>query len=239
MAKEMLTQYQFTPGVANAGVLKLNGNVHANELLIVTNVTDNTIIYNFADVTAGLYAHSYDSTDITTFGQNTGNGVTTITLKADTSSQDSADSLLIYADLDNAVEFKPERVYRDPVSKIRVSNPQNQIDTDFEYGLQSTKWESLDLVNNIPTIYSTSGDTPLDDVVSVLATNNSKRITVTTLEKHDLSIGDPISIQGLDNPTAEGFFLVYTIVSDTSFEYKILLTSPPIRKKSYLRLMLI
>jgi hypothetical protein len=31
----------------------------------------------------------------------------------------------------------------DPVDKLRVSTPQALIDTDFEYGTQPTKWETI------------------------------------------------------------------------------------------------
>jgi len=31
----------------------------------------------------------------------------------------------------------------DPVTKLRISQPENLIDTDFEYGLQPTKWETV------------------------------------------------------------------------------------------------
>jgi hypothetical protein len=42
---------------------------------------------------------------------------------------------------------------QDPVGKMRVSTPQALIDTDFEYGPQPTKWESIALQNNRPTAY--------------------------------------------------------------------------------------
>lgn len=41
----------------------------------------------------------------------------------------------------------------DPVGKMRVSTPQSLIDTDFEYGQQPTKWESIALQNNRPSCY--------------------------------------------------------------------------------------
>lgn len=39
----------------------------------------------------------------------------------------------------------------DPVGKFRVSQPRALIDTDFEYGPQPSKWESISLQNNRPT----------------------------------------------------------------------------------------
>jgi hypothetical protein len=41
----------------------------------------------------------------------------------------------------------------DPVDKLRVSQPQALIDTDFEYGVQPTKWESISLQNNRQSCY--------------------------------------------------------------------------------------
>jgi hypothetical protein len=41
----------------------------------------------------------------------------------------------------------------DPVDKLRVSTPQSLIDTDFEYGTQPTKWESISLQNNRQSCY--------------------------------------------------------------------------------------
>lgn len=42
---------------------------------------------------------------------------------------------------------------QDPVGKMRMSTPQALIDTDFEYGQQPTKWESIGLQNNRQSVY--------------------------------------------------------------------------------------
>jgi hypothetical protein len=62
------------------------------------------------------------------------------------------DELQIFID-DGSTDVTVNDRFVDPVSKIRVSNPENLIDTDFEYGLQSTKWETLELTANIPTFF--------------------------------------------------------------------------------------
>ena len=41
----------------------------------------------------------------------------------------------------------------DPVDKLRTSAPQALIDTDFEYGTQPTKWESIALQNSRQSVY--------------------------------------------------------------------------------------
>ena len=59
-----------------------------------------------------------------------------------------SDDLQIFIDKqEQKVDFS--ETFTDPVSKLRVSNPKNLIDTDFEYGLQPTKWETVELVNNV------------------------------------------------------------------------------------------
>lgn len=116
-------------------------------------------------------------------------------------------------------EFEPIETYIDPVSKIRVSTPENLIDTDFEYGLQETRWETVELVNNIPTFFSRPGQTPLSHN-SVLATQGSDIIQVTTDTEHNLSVGSPIIVGGLTTTIAEGAFVVTRIISPTGFEYK-------------------
>jgi hypothetical protein len=51
------------------------------------------------------------------------------------------------------VAITPSETLTDPVGKLRVSNPQALIDTDFEYSTQSTKWETINLLNNRPSAF--------------------------------------------------------------------------------------
>ena len=115
------------------------------------------------------------------------------------------------------VEFA--ETYIDPVAKIRVSNPENLIDTDFEYGLQSSKWETLELVKNIPTFFSRSGDIALP-VTSIEITPGSDSVIVTCSENHGIARGTPILIQGTKNILADGGFIVTAVQTATIFEYK-------------------
>jgi hypothetical protein len=110
-------------------------------------------------------------------------------------------------------EFKPIETYVDPVSKIRVSTPSNLIDTDFEYGLQETRWETVELVNNIPTFFSRPGQTPLS-YTSILATQGSDIVQVICATDHNLSVGSPIIVSGLTTNIAEGAFVVSRVVSN-------------------------
>jgi hypothetical protein len=107
----------------------------------------------------------------------------------------------------------------DPVSKFRVSTPQTLIDTDFEYGLQSTKWETIELANNIPTFFSRTGDDPVS-VTNVTSVSGSYNITVVTTSAHNINVGTPIIIYGLTSITAEGSFTVLSVIDAVTFVYK-------------------
>ena len=208
MAKKLLVgSYRFD---ASEKVVFCSGNITAERFLVVTNITRNTIIYNFADVNSGYGGVSY----------NVDTDETQLALLYDTTSMADTDVLQIFVQGDYQ-EITPAEDILDPVGKLRVSNPENLIDTDFEYGLQSTKWETIQTVNNIPTIYSSSGDTPIDGLVSVEAISGSRNIKVTTNIPHGLNIGDPISIQGVSQYQAEGYFIVTNAPSTTVFFFEL------------------
>jgi hypothetical protein len=107
----------------------------------------------------------------------------------------------------------------DPVSKIRVSNPSNLIDTDFEYGLQPTKWETVELINNIPAFFSKSGDTTISDIISITSAAGTREITVQTAFPHNLDPGIPIRVAGTKSVTADGSYIINATPSDTVFTY--------------------
>ena len=205
MAKKLVYNYTFD---ASAQTIVISGNFKLRTIQLITNVTDGIIIYNFADSTKGGTV-SYNST----------NDETTITLEHNTTSMSDSDELQIFVDIpEDKVEFG--ETFVDPVSKLRVTNPENLIDTDFEYGLQPTKWETVELVNNIPSAYTRAPGVSIPGIVSVLATLNSELITVTTAEEHGLSIGDPIEVRGLSSRTANGKYLITQVPSTTKFNYK-------------------
>ena len=208
MAKKLVYNSTFTPGAAGAGKVAITGNFPLKVFQLITNVTDGIIIFNFADPATGGSV-SYDASENTT----------TLTLNADTSAMDAADDIQIFIDKqEQKVDFS--ETFTDPVSKLRVSNPQNLIDTDFEYGLQPTKWETVELVNNIPSFYPSNTTYSISDVISVTTITGSENITVTTLGPHGLTVGAPIDIQGLTSRTAEGKFLVTSVISESQFVYK-------------------
>ena len=109
--------------------------------------------------------------------------------------------------------------YVDPVTKFRVSQPENLIDTDFEYGLQPTKWETVELINNTPSFFSKSGDTTISDIQSITTNAGTLEITVKTANPHNLSAGTPIQVTGTKSVTADGSYIINSIPNVTTFTY--------------------
>jgi hypothetical protein len=107
----------------------------------------------------------------------------------------------------------------DPVTKLRVSQPETLIDTDFEYGLQPTKWETVETINNTPSFFSKSGDTTIPNITAIVTNLGTREITVTTTLEHGLSIGIPISVTGTKSVTADGTYIINSIPNSTTFTY--------------------
>ena len=183
----------------------LPGGIQREQLVLITNVTDNKVIYNFSDpeLTATEYHISTDIRNVTT---------TRIVLAYDTTSMSDADKLqVIYDDFEETI--KPAETYHDAVNKSKVSNPQSQIDTDFEYGTQDTKWESLAMINNNPFAYK--GENPLN-ATNMTATQGSRIVTVNSTSNP--GPGSAVYIQDSLFPGANGVFITNTSNS-TSFTY--------------------
>lgn len=209
MAKRKLFIGNYTFDVSSKKITIPN-NVAAERLLLITDVTINKIIYNFADPNFGFESVEFNETTERT----------EIVLRANVESIGASnnDKLQIYIDSDyQEVEFSD--TFIDPVNKIRVSQPENLIDTDFEYGLQSTKWETLELVKNIPTFFSRNGDTPLT-LTNINTISGSDIVTVELTDVHNFLAGTPVIISGSKNVTCDGAFVVTNILSTTSFQYK-------------------
>ena len=107
----------------------------------------------------------------------------------------------------------------DPVTKLRVSEPQTLIDTDFEYGLQPTKWETVELINNTPSFFSKSGDTTIPNIEAITTTATSREIKVTTGLAHGLAVGIPINVSGTKSLTADGAYIINSVPTPTTFTY--------------------
>jgi hypothetical protein len=107
----------------------------------------------------------------------------------------------------------------DPVTKLRVSQPENLIDTDFEYGLQPTKWETVELINNTPSFFSKSGDTTIPNINAITTNLGTREITVNCSLAHGLAVGIPIQVTGTKSVTADGSYIINSIPNTTTFTY--------------------
>jgi hypothetical protein len=205
MAKHVILEaYTFTPSTKT--IVVTGKYIRKEQLLLITNTTTGTVIYNFSD--PNLQSTSHTTSISTTTGQET----TTIVLNFNTAAMSSTDKLAILTE-ETYTEIIPSEVMRDPVEKLRVSTPQSLIDTDFEYGLQPTKWEQINLLNNRPSAFYDS--TAPITITNVTATG--KVVTVTTSAA--LANGTPIFVQGtLDMGNADGWWVVET-TTGSQFTY--------------------
>jgi hypothetical protein len=196
--------YTFNP---TTRTIVINKVIPRERMILITNVTTNTVIYNFSDnsLTATSYTITSDST-----GQN---NYTTIVLNYNTVAMSSSDKLQIITDTFDQ-SFTPSETLTDPVNKFRISQPQALIDTDFEYGSQSTKWESLALINNRPFAYYTNTTQTYTDIT---ATNGSRTVLVSTSTPPTL--GSVVYIQDTIWAGADGLYVVDAVVASTSFSY--------------------
>jgi hypothetical protein len=181
MARKSIQYYIFTPGAANAGTVKIPDVYQLKDILMITNVTRNVVIYNFSDATRGAFAFSYNENDTTTF-PNYQNGVTTLTLDLDTSTMSADDKLMIFVET-NEMRVRTHDFGIDAVERQRVAQPESLIDADFEYGLQQTKWASWTTVFNTPTTFEVPGSDVLANVYgySTLLTGAISAASTTTI----------------------------------------------------------
>lgn len=208
MAKHVITEsYTFVPGTKTISVI--GKNIRREQLLLITNTTTNTVIYNFSD--PDLKATSYVNAVDATTAQET----TTIILNYNTAAMNSTDKLAIVVE-ESYQEILPSEVMRDPVDKFRVSTPQSLIDTDFEYGTQPTKWESVNLLNNRPSVFY-DATVPLTGITNITA--SGRLVTITTGSTTGIVAGTPFFITGTLDTIADGWWIAETVVTNTSITY--------------------
>ena len=238
MAKHVILEaYAFTPSTRT--VVITGKNIRREQLLLITNTTTNVVVYNFSD--ADLKATSYVNAADATTGQET----TTIVLNYNTTSMSATDKLSIMVE-ETYHEIIPSEVMRDPVDKLRVSTPQSLIDTDFEYGMQPTKWDTVNLLNNRPSASydPTQGisNTSRNDLTFVGAnasayqitnmTSSLKVVTVAIGNTTGITVGLPVYITGsADNANVDGWWLVETVSANTNFTFTV--TNTPVTTALY------
>ena len=222
MGKKLIRDYVYAPGNAGAGTVQIPGTYSMDQILIITNVTDNVVIYNFAST-------EHAGTTVTITNENTAadghwahimeiaNGFTTITLAKSTAGQSASDSLQIFVeDSEGDMVVRPYNFGTDAIERMRVSLPESMIDADFEYGLQPTKWAGYGTIKGYPSVYSTEGvDLETTAVTTDYNTGSSTNslITVTFGSAHGLAVNDVVNVTGLDSGVpgfsrADGSFLV-------------------------------
>jgi len=208
MKHVIIEQYAFTPSTKT--IVVTGKNIRSEQLLLITNVTRGTVIYNFSDP-------SLLGTITNTVSTTTGLETTTIVLTYNTASHSSTDKLAIMVE-ETYTEITPNETLQDPVGKLRVSQPQSLIDTDFEYGTQPTKWESVSLLNNRPSAFY--------DVTAPLTftniTSSTTTVTVLIANTAGLSVGQPVFVVGtLDIGNSDGWWIIDSISTNVNFTYKV------------------
>ncbi|NBS67850.1 hypothetical protein EBT31_02910 [bacterium] len=120
----------------------------------------------------------------------------------------------------------------DAIERQRVSAPQSLIDSDFEYGLQATKWQGYSHYRLTPTFYETVGaDLPVTATNGVVSTSVATyasysiiTITFQSAPSPAFAVNDVVTIFGLNNADgtasrAEGFYLVQSVPNSTTIRY--------------------
>ena len=232
MAKQLVRDYVFTPGAAGAGTIEVPCRYDIEKILLITNVTDNVIIYNFADAAFAGTTSSFTKGTSTNFPtvDTLHSGYTTITLAFDTSTMSSTDKLQIYAEpqVDFGQTIRPWQFGTDAIERMRVSQPQSLIDADFEYGLQPTKWAGYGVIKGYPSTFDEPGvdltvNTITTDYQTTSATNSL--ITINFVDSdHDLSVGDVVNVSGLDAGAAgfsraDGSFIIDQVPDTQTIKY--------------------
>jgi len=234
MAKSQIRQYVFSPTGTTGGTITVPGKIDLQQLLVITNTTTNSILYNFADSTyTGTTVSFYraNDTNFATALDNT-DGVTIITIPStiSTSGMTSSNVLQIFFEQSFQYVRSPE-VGTDAFERQRTAGPQSMIDADFEYGMQPTKWLTISQQRGYPAIYEIPGT---DQTVTAATTDASAGsgglvtsesiITITTATAHGFSVGTPFTISGFNSSIvgfdrAQGSFIVFSVPSTTTFSF--------------------
>ena len=207
MARKVIkeTAYTFSPTLKRLVIPKA---IPRERLLLVTNTTQNQVIYNFSD--PSLNATSYQSVE------DNGTESTTIIFNYNTASMLSTDKIQVTID-DYEETFTPTESMTDSTNKLRVTEPQALIDTDFEYGTQTSKWENLSLYNNKPFAYP--APQPLTGIASITFPTNSNVVTVSLSSGVGPANGNAITVQDSYNAAANGNFIVESGGGTATFTY--------------------
>jgi hypothetical protein len=145
--KTLLKNYKFN--AADKTVTILDGNITLDNLLIITNVTTNTIIYNFSAPTKG--------------GVLSGN---VLTLTFDTTAMSNTDTLQIFADVDDQNTGLLQRIYNMLTSPVGYdkSLQRNRVSAVLESGTVTTV-STVTTVTGLTNITGTIGNYQANQLV--------------------------------------------------------------------------
>ena len=213
-------EYVFNPTLKT---ITINRYIQEKHIFLIVNSVSNKVLFNFSDPTlTATVSYIYPTYSISnTTAENIYK--TTITLTGsgcDTTGMTNNDVLQIILD-DEQQKVTFDDTFIDGAQKLRTSTPQSLMDTDFEYSVQPSKWESLFLANGYPSFFAKGTGGNSFDVITVTGDGVRPRstITVTTALPHGLSAGQIVSVQETLNYLAEGTSLVTAVPSTTTFQY--------------------
>jgi len=232
MAKKLIRDYVFAPGAGGVGTVKIPGRYTLEQLLLITNVTDNIVLYSFGDTTFSgttvTFTAANDATNFPAITQRV-DGFTTITLAFGTATQSASDALQIFVDEteNTGVTIRPWSFGTDAIERMRVSNPESLIDADFEYGLQPTKWAGYGTVRGYPSAYEIPGtDLSVSTITTDFQTTSTTNslISIATVGLHGLSAGGVINVSGLNSgiagfSRADGTFIINSAPTTSTLTY--------------------
>ena len=205
------------------------GKLDLENVTLITNVTDNVILYSFADTNLGGSV-TFSATNSTNYPNATtiDNGTSILYLNKDTDTQSASDDLQIFLDTKETI-VRPYDFGVDAVERMRVAAPQAMLDADFEYGLQPTKWQQISAQRGYPSTYEVPGSeltvTSVTTDASVGTSGiGSSLITITTQGDHGFSAGEAITVKALDQTVqgfsrAEGSFIIESVPTSSTLTY--------------------
>lgn len=205
------------------------GKLDLENITLITNVTDNVVIYSFADSSIGGSV-TFTSANSTNYPNATtiDNGTSLLYLTKDTDTMSVSDDLQIFLDTKETI-VRPYDFGVDAVERMRVAAPQAMLDADFEYGLQPTKWQQISAQRGYPSTYEVPGSELTVTNVTTDASNTtsgigSSLITITTQGDHGFLAGEAITVKALDQTVqgfsrAEGSFIIDTVPTTSTLTY--------------------
>jgi hypothetical protein len=221
MARNIAPEYYtFNPITKQVVIDRYIKRVH---IFLIVNATTNKILFNFSDPTQTISAtYLYPDANVANpQGSTVTQTVIQLNNSVDTTGMTANDTIQVIID-DEHQKVTFDDTFIDGAQKLRTSNPQSLMDTDFEYSVQPSKWEALFLANGYPSFFAKGSGGNSFDVVSVIGDGVRPRsnITVTTALPHGLSTGQIVSVQETLNYLAEGTSLVSTVPTTTTFQYQ-------------------